>query len=283
VGGKPEVTAMFMKSGWTGAALALALAGCATTTTEEGQPRTAPHEAAHGDKADGGRDAYLKQTHAELARLDREAAALEASLVYEAEVVPEADRDAWHKQLRHFRKHRQEATRRILRASLAADDEWEDMRADVDAALALVSVDLDGLRDRQTVLVKAYMSEAGADVGLCPIDLANGRVGVEKEQLRVIVTARTTDAKQARELQRRARKIAADGTYASTMQEERRSIGLGVPVTVSFVDLRDGIRIVITPKNRKDVDRLKAQLDADKKTLLHGACEGDAPQMITSG
>jgi hypothetical protein len=285
---------MFAKTSLTlgGVALAVSLAGCAPTQPQEvvvacQTPKPTKHdEVAERERAEAAeRQAFMDDAQMRLDAIDREMASLDANVqLHKGEASPR-DLAAWNERLKQLKQQRAAIAADMSRASATPKEEWGATRGHLGAAIGSLELSLGQLREGETVILTKAEAKAAeklpAGTGLCPV--AKSKLKIDKQADRVIVTVRTGDQSQLDSLRAQAKHVGAEGFYApaaafATAGATPRELYPSVAVGVMFVDLADGVQIVLVPRDKNDVAKLKGQLDIDKKLAEQGRCASEEPR-----
>jgi hypothetical protein len=141
------------------------------------------------------------------------------------------------------------------------------------------------LRIERTTAVKerplAGEGTTSGGVGLCSLDVGAVDVDITSGDDRVVIVATSDDPAVLQRLWSSARGIASGGSYvpvaalntsANAPYERSQQVYYGVAVKTTFVDLDNGVRIVLVPDDPNDVATLAMELDNDRDYLGEGRC-----------
>ena len=252
------------------------------------------------------RDEFIAEKKSTLDELDNDIGRLEVKLNHEAKYVDAEERAEWSQDLFELRQERDRVRSELERARTASDAEWAEMRGTLGGAVDSLEAGFETVRgevmaafdgdDESPSDREGDDDEIAGDARLCPVDVDGVDVEVDKMNGVIVVTLTASDAGAAKSLADRARKVAADGRYALEAQKATRTADAASPAagqsgagpvrqpTAGKIDdqtvavetqvqsVDDGSRIIIKPRDARDLDALFQQIQADKETLGTGRC-----------
>jgi hypothetical protein len=221
---------------------------------------------------------FIRETQAELEKVDKEMGLTQAKLEHESQYVTAEQRAEWSQQMFELKQERQRLNAEVSRAETVNEAEWEEMRGPLGVAVDSLQA---GVTKVGNTVASAFepKPKMAANEGLCSLRVAKVDAKVAEEASAVVVDVTVTEAPASvPALRNKALELARNTAEYGPTNRPRTNGGQAtasskelIPVALATQNIDNGVRVTFTP-NATQLDALQERLAYDAKVLNEDRC-----------